>query len=112
MKPLTESAILKSLSRTHRKPCMYVHIATNGKEDPGDFSEVYKAAPYLSYPSMMQIVFNSGGFIVFDSEEEMGRAYDQTVGDDGPTATNPYEGPASVYALTCHADGDLGTENT
>jgi hypothetical protein len=50
--------------------------------------------------------------VLFDTEEELLYAYNRTVGDDGPTKLNPYNGPARVYARTCDQDGNLITENT
>jgi hypothetical protein len=51
-------------------------------------------------------------YFLFETEEAMLAAYDATVGDDGPTAANAYDGSASIYALTCSPAGELLTENT
>ena len=50
--------------------------------------------------------------IICDDEAEMYRLFNMTVGDDGPTATNLYEGPANVFACTCNAAGEILGENT
>jgi len=39
-------------------------------------------------------------------------AYYRTVGDDGPTKLNDYNGPCRIYALTCDPFGQLLNENT
>jgi len=58
-----------------------------------------------------QIMMDGEGFSIFDTEEEMDAFYDLIVGDDGPTKSNPYNGPIRVYALTCGPNG-LMNENT
>lgn len=61
--------------------------------------------------SYMQVLMDGEGFCIFDSEDEMRSFYDMIVGDDGPTKSNPYNGPIRVYALTCGPNG-LMNENT
>lgn len=61
--------------------------------------------------SYYQICFDGEGFAIFDTEEEMNSFYDKIVGDDGPTKSNPYNGPIRVYALTFGPNGMLN-ENT
>lgn len=58
-----------------------------------------------------QIMMDGEGFSIFDTEEEMESFYDMIVGDDGPTKSNPYNGPIRVYALTCGPSGFIN-ENT
>lgn len=58
-----------------------------------------------------QIMMDGEGFSIFDTKEEMEAFYDMIVGDDGPTKSNPYNGPIRVYALTCGPNG-LMNENT
>lgn len=80
-----------------------------------DLAEVQKAAPYLKsegYALPIPLIFDGGGHLFFDTEEEMNEAFGQTVGDDGPTKSNPYDGPARVYTLTCSPEGKLLSENT
>ena len=72
------------------------------------FGETIKAAPYLD----RDIVFDGQCVILCDTKEERDNLYDQTVGDDGPTEMNSYNGPARVYVLTCDSHGNLLTENT
>jgi len=72
------------------------------------FEEVRKAAPWMTLDQYME----NEGWLIFDSEAEMLATYRQTVGDDGPTKSNPYKGPAKVYACTCGPDGSQLAENT
>ena len=69
------------------------------------------AAPYLQELDTNKFIGDSAGSILCDSEEEAQNIFDRTVGDEGPTALNPYVGPANVYALMIGPDG-LVTENT
>lgn len=73
--------------------------------------ELYKAAPYLNRDKDYQLIFDEGGFILCDSEEEAFNVFDQTVGDDGPTKLNKYNGPMRVYAIVAGPRG-FETENT
>jgi hypothetical protein len=91
------------------KPVVYLSTSTSC-EDP---DEVRKAAPYLDDDSLLELVAGKGCVtLVCEDMDEARRLYGQTVGDDGPTGTNPYDGPARVYAmLVCPVKGVL-TENT
>lgn len=77
-----------------------------------DWDEVCLAAPYLKCEKLWQVQFAGVAYLFFDSEEELDRYYNKTVGDDGPTETNSYDGPVRVYALTCDPSGSLMNENT
>jgi hypothetical protein len=59
-----------------------------------------------------QIIHNRKGYFLFETEEEMERAFLQCVGDDGPTELNKYNGPVRVYAVTCSPIGGILNENT
>ena len=52
------------------------------------------------------------GYLFFNTEAECCAAFEDIVGDDGPTKKNPYDGPMRVYALTCDPHGELMNENT
>lgn len=82
--------------------------------------DVTLAAPYLALgfqggafdSSICQIQVDGYGILLFETEDEVNRYYDMTVGDDGPTQSNPYNGPVRIYALTCSDRGILMRENT
>jgi hypothetical protein len=81
--------------------------------DDTDMQEVLKAAPYLTtQDNGLQIVADGFGYVLCDTEKEMEDIYGQTVGDDGPTGLNKYDGPARVYAITCDPEGQTRNENT
>jgi len=108
MKIINDSeTILSSLCKSHEKWGMYISFV-----DDTDLQEIFKAAPYLNTEAFMHTCVNGCGYILFDTEEEMMDLYHQTVGDDGPTKLNSYNGPARVYALTCDPQGNLLNENT
>lgn len=77
-----------------------------------DFADLYKAAPYLEDPAFLQLLMAGSGYLMFDTEKEMNKFYNETVGEDGPTAMNPYDGNVKIYALTCNPEGKLLNENT
>jgi len=70
-----------------------------------------RPAPYL-YIESLSGTGHEMLFLLFETEEDMSVCYRATVGDDGPTELNPYDGPARIYALTCGPDGVTGNENT
>lgn len=74
--------------------------------------EVLKAAPYLAEHRNTQAFFSKNAFVTFGTMAELYECYQSTVGDDGPTPTNRYFGPARVYALTIGPDGRAMDENT
>jgi len=76
------------------------------------FGDLEKAMPYFDWQKHGQIFVDGCGYFLFDNEEECEEAFWSTVGDDGPTETNSYNGPVRVYALTCSPDGQLCNENT
>lgn len=98
--------ILKLYSLLAQKPCMLITFDTDQNID-----EILKAAPYLNIAMNCQIISDGIGFLQFNSTNEMEKYFQLTVGDDGPTKTNPYNGPARVYAITCN-NGQLENENT
>lgn len=72
-------------------------------------SEVRKAAPYLQGDWS---VWPGDTVFFFGTRKEIEGMFWQTVGEDGPTKTNSYNGPARVYAVTSDDRGNLQHENT
>lgn len=73
--------------------------------------DLTKAAPILETED--PVAFMDGWALFgFDTEEDARAAFESTVGDDGPTSSNTYNGPTKVYALLAGPDGRLMTENT
>ena len=99
------------MSKGLQKPVLYISFIIPPVSEWDEWlGELRQAAPYLfdgwvfKYP---QILSDGNGYLVCESKEEMEKLYNLTVGDDGPTTTNPYDGPVRVYALTSD-----GNENT
>lgn len=107
MQKLTVLNAAAELAKVAGKPVLYISWGE-------DFllPDVVKAAPYLLADDDFQYQVGKTAIILCDDEEEMDRLYDMTVGDDGPTELNPYDGPVSVYALTINAKGEFQRENT
>ena len=106
MRILSQIEILQELARVSGKPCMFVSCRSCHALP----REIVKVAPYLVGED--QVLCDGGAILICDNDEELQTHFLLTVGDDGPTRTNTYNGPARVYALTCGADGELQTENT
>jgi hypothetical protein len=81
-------------------------------QDDDDLDEVIKAAPYLNYKDHGQILAEGSAIVLCDTEEEVVELYKRTVGDDGPTKLNDYDGPVKVYARVCNPQGEVLFENT
>ena len=107
MKVLDHVRALEELAKSTNKWCIYIHISHNNKVE-----ETFKAAPYLNAKENIQLLADGSGYILCDSKEEMEALFELTVGDDGPTKTNSYNGPAKVYVLTCNPTGQPLNENT
>jgi hypothetical protein len=99
------------LCKETKKWGMYISITCF---DDSVREEPEKAALYLDWDNEehTQIMCNGSGFFLFDTEGEMEEYYQQTVGDDGPTKLNSYNGNTRIYALTCGPDGQTLNENT
>jgi len=83
--------------------------------DKADRSELHLAAPWVTALDIHdRVEFEITGEIVllFDSEEDARMAFDVTVGDDGPTVSNPYNGETRVYACLISPSSGAVTENT
>lgn len=98
------------LCRATGKWGVWVHFGS--LEGVVAIGETLKAAPYLNIEEHGQLLSDGGGVILCEGEAECRRIFGMTVGDDGPTALNPYNGPFRVYALTCDPSGQLLNENT
>lgn len=72
--------------------------------------ETIMAAPIIAKQGCIPI--DGWELISFDSEEEAWEAYNSTVGEDGSTRSNPYNGKTRVYALLFDPNGIPVTENT
>src|SRR6267142_5136915 len=105
MKSFTQTEIFREACRALNKFGLYISFEFTTNLD----SDLFLAAPYLNFQEHSQIIIDGVGYLLFDTREEMESHYRQTVGDDGPTETNPYDGPVRVYALTCNNEGQLET---
>jgi hypothetical protein len=114
MKILDQTDTMSELCKATGKWGMFVSF----DDDVGDLNELKQAAPWLCddvgnfLDDAMQLIADGMGFLLFDSQEEMEAIYAATVGDDGPTELNPYDGPVTVYATMCGPDGKFRNENT
>jgi len=114
---ITSGDILSALCKGENKFGMYCSVYTHDEHrEFFTLEEMFKAIPWLNNPPKQQDAWNlltsGSGFFLFNSKEEMEKAYAQTVGSDGPTGDNSYNGPVRTYALTCSSDGILWNENT
>lgn len=47
-----------------------------------------------------------------EDEVDMRSRFRRTIGEDGPTAENPYLGHVRVFAVMCDPHGNIISENT
>jgi len=112
MEILDKTKILSRLCKETKKYGMYIAFSDDLYQEKYDpWVEIKKAAPYLA-EDCDQILTDGEAWLLFDDKEDMWNHYNRTVGDDGPTKLNPYNGPAGIYALTCNPHGQFETENT
>lgn len=112
MKVLYKHEALKELCRATGQWGAYFDIYDGELSPEIEFNEVLKAAPWLDRDKDVQVIMDRDGFVLFDSQEECEDTFSRTVGDDGPTKRNPYEGKVRVYMLTCSPAGEWMNENT
>lgn len=94
---LDQIKMAEAYSKATHKWVVYVNTTVYGEDQEEGVG--IQAAPYLNFTEDMQIICDGAGFIVCDTEEEAWSIYNQTVGDDGPTTLNSYDGPNKIYAL-------------
>ena len=109
MKKLSIVRALEHFCKQYKRWGVYLSFSEGIEDNPCD--DIFKAMPYLNDDEDYQISADGMGFILCDSEEEAYKIFNQTVGDDGPTKTNLYDGPFRAYALVIGPDG-FETENT
>ena len=108
MELLTQTQLMQEYAKKSSRFCMYISW-----NEELSFEELIKAAPYLKdYEDAILGDIDAFIFLTFDTEEEMDIYYDLTIGDDGATKSNPYNGPVRVYTLTPSNEGELWNENT
>lgn len=131
MRTLTKIETAQELAKLLNKPILYLSGLCWSGDNKDEFivpgsMECTKdkrllAAPFLQIDDddKWQFASENEGFVVCDNEDELYELYDLVYGDNGcnvaarAKSCYPYYfGDHRIYALTIHADGSLGTENT
>ncbi len=115
MKSFSSLEIFKGFLRASQKWGMYISFDwridhEEGKISSDNWDELVKACPYFLELSTAEHC-EGCAFLTFDSEEEMERYFYLTVGKDGATKDNRYQGDERVYALSIGPDGEPINEN-
>lgn len=97
MESLTERELFKAYCKAVGKFGIYLH----GWQD-FSINTVLEAAPYLRFVSE-ELLEEGGGYLFFETEQEMERVYRQIHCDNAAVP---------IYALTCNDQGQLMDENT
>ena len=100
--------VVALLAKATGKYCLYI----SWDEDQLLKEDVVPSAPYIDLIDQPQIFCDGEAIVLCETEEEAWKYYHLTVGDDGPTKENSYDGPIRTYALLCGPDGKMWTENT
>ena len=119
MNIITEtSQITQAIAKANEKWVLYILFSVEYGEDTlAEQAELEKAAPYLKtlretdYPAYHHLRSEGRAWFVFDTELECYGYFHQTVGDNGPTNINDYNGSCKVFAMTCDPFGELQNEN-
>lgn len=114
-------SVAELLARSSGKWVVYLGVPAN-PFDAGEFpkfaNHVDSAVPFLAgndktyRESFYDFCLGDPAFCVFESEQEARVAYASVVGDEGPTKTNDYNGPVSVFAALISPTEGCVTENT
>ena len=111
MEKLDVKETAEKLAAALKKPVVFLSFPDIDWEGI-EYADILKAAPYLDSDEDMQMIADGYGIVVCKDQDEMRRIYTLTVGDDGPTELNDYDGPSRVYALTVDETGQSLNENT
>ena len=111
MQILTKIQTLQRLAKECGKYAMYISLS-HSTINYVPWHENFNPVPFLRPDGHEQIFCDGCAFLLFDSEDEMDKYFDQVVGDDGPTESNNYDGPHRGFAVTCDPEGTLLNENT
>jgi len=74
--------------------------------------EQRETCPFLTLEEARELYNEYDLLRYYDTQEACEADFGQAVGDEGPTDTNDYRGPANTYALMCDSEGELYAENT
>lgn len=105
MEVLTWSRAVDELAKALNKWVLYLSYSS------GELPDIEKAAPIGLSKTQLIDLYIGQLWIIFDNEKDALEAFGKIVGDDGPTKTNPYNGPGRVYSLLSGPNGGI-TENT
>jgi hypothetical protein len=100
-------AVTEKLAASTGKHVLYLSHALRQRSDERDLA---KAAPLVGEDDLIEL-FDNCIWLEFGTYEAAREVFDCIVGDDGPTKTNPYDGPCRVYAYLAGPEGGI-TENT
>lgn len=109
MKVITRWADILSVLCKHYKK-WGIYFSGTYPNDLTQVEAIQLAAPWLKNikrNERMDVIFEGSGYLLFDSEKDMEKAYKSTVSDDYPRDNLPH-----IYMLTCDPKGQLLTENT
>lgn len=118
MKVLTQMDQFALACKAAKKFGLYISFEAQPGMNEKKLAELYKAAPYLKELGkedpghLITILFDGHATFLCDTQQEVVKLFNSTVGDDGPTKANPYRGSCKVFALTCDNKGKLMSENT
>lgn len=87
--------------------CHVLYLSTSSSLQWGEPGPV----PFLGSTELAELSGRGWLMILCKSKIQARALFEQIIGDDGPTATNPYDGPHRVYAYLTGPRGGI-TENT
>jgi hypothetical protein len=124
MNILSRTKLIAQFAKLSNKWIVYLSWGGYYLSDRFDYQELLKAAPYLNTDLMQDeqakeeiesaIIWSTdnNAILTCETEEEAFYYFDRTVGDDGPTKFNNYQGRANIYAEIIDNNGNSITVNT
>lgn len=94
----------------HYKPCWGVYLSNSN--DDVTSGEMHKAVPLLNQEQINHLWIEGNLFLEFENRDSAQEFFNSVIGDDGPTKTNPYNGPARVFAIWGGLEDGWLSENT
>ena len=115
---LSQTEIMQMLCKTSNKFGLVVsfdsdEMVKNISDGKWEYDELARATnDRVKIGDNIDIIIDGVAYFLFNTEADAYDAYNDIVGDDGPTNRNSYDGDMRVYALTISNEGELWSENT
>jgi len=108
---INEDELLSFYCTAHHKWCLYLGLHTE-PSCGNNVREIMLAAPFLSEEEADKLFIDEVLYVIFDTEEELYKCFQQVAMDEGHAEDNNYDGPCKIYASVWSPKDGCVDENT